>query len=101
MRVVAAEIGGLAHFGDGVGNRLPGLAHGKRHELGHVPLEQLGHALEQGRTLARRHVVPHGEADQRPRERRVDVRGLRLAHAADDAAPVGRILHGSAAGPGA
>ena len=38
--VVAQKIDRLAGFGDGVGNRLAGLAHGERGEIGHVLLEQ-------------------------------------------------------------
>ena len=45
-RVVAQEVHRLAHFADGIGQRLAGLAHAARDERGGVLLEQLRGALE-------------------------------------------------------
>ena len=49
--VVAAEIHGFAHFGDGVVQRFAGFAHGQRHQLGHVRFHQVGQAAQHGGAL--------------------------------------------------
>ena len=49
--VVAAEIHGFAHFGDGVVQRFAGFAHGQGHQLGHVRFHQVGQAAQHGGAL--------------------------------------------------
>ena len=50
-RVVAQEIDRLAHFADGVGQGLAGLAHAARHQRRAVLFEQHRRALEHGRAF--------------------------------------------------
>ena len=44
--VVAAEVDGFAHFGDGIVQRFTRFAHGKHHQRGGVLLQQIGKAAQ-------------------------------------------------------
>ena len=99
--VIAAEIDGLAHLGQGVGDGLAGLAHAYRHQLRHFVLEQVGGALQTRRPFAGRRRVPAGSGRGRLRHGPVDVFPFSLGHRAHLAAAVGGIENGplaSAAG---
>ena len=48
IRVVAAEIHGFAHFGDGVGEGFARFAHGEAHQFGGVRFKEVGDAAQDG-----------------------------------------------------
>jgi hypothetical protein len=81
QRVVAAEVGRLAHLAQRVAERLAGLAREQRDQLDAVRLEEVRGALELPRTLLRgRHA--RGE---RHAHGLVHQRGIALLHVADGA----------------
>ena len=58
--VIAAEIHGFAHFGNGVVQRFTGFAHGQHHQFGCVLFVQIGNVAQDFGTLCRLLLRPFG-----------------------------------------
>ena len=82
--VIAQEVDRFANFGNRVGQRLAGLAHGQRHQLVVVFFEQIGHARDEDRAFRRGRRLPVHRVGAGAFKRAVDLFGARLGHAADD-----------------
>ena len=91
QRVVAAEIGGLAHFAYGVGERLPGFARGQRDQRGTFAFDEVGCAFQARGALGRGNAGPCGARGDGKSHRMRDVCGRGVDDGADDVAAVARI----------
>ena len=96
--VIAQEVGRLAHFGDGVGERLAGLAHGEREKRHALRLEEIGRALETCRTRGGRSVGPCATVLDGGRHRARHIARRGLDHGADDVVAIRGIADGDRRG---
>ncbi len=92
-RVVAQEIHRLAHFGDGIGQRLARLADDQAHQALHLAFHQVGRALEQRGARLGRGGLPDRRGGGGGRQRGIHIRRRCLGHVADHVAQVGRVAH--------
>ena len=90
-RVIAQEVDRFAHFGDRVRQRLAGFAHGQRHQLVAVFLEQVGDARDRIGADRRRRGLPVHRIGGGAGQRGFDVGRRCFAHLADDVLVEGRI----------
>ncbi len=102
-RVIAQEVHGFTHFGNGVGEGLAGLADEQAHQRLDLGLHQVGGALQNGSTLGWRGGLPDRCGVQCALDGVVHVGNGGLLHMADDVAVVSRVQHrcGSALAGGA
>ena len=90
-RVVAQEIHRLAHFGDGVRQRLPGFAHQQAEQRLHAAFEQIGGAVEHVGAVAGRRRLPDLEGVLCGGQSAFYVGGVSVADVADDVVVTRRI----------
>ena len=93
LRIIAQEVDRLAHFGDGVGQRLARFAHDQAQQDRHARLHRVGRSVQHRRAFGDRAIGP-------ARFRRADRRcarflGARFGDAADNIAMVGGVEHGA------
>ncbi|CWS22345.1 Uncharacterised protein [Neisseria meningitidis] len=91
--VVAAEIDGFAHFGNGVVQRFACFAHGKHHQCWGVLLQQIGKTAQAGGAFGGRCRTPFGERGNGCANRFLGKRGIGKADCADDVVVVGRVFN--------
>ena len=91
VRVIAQEVGRLAHFRDRVGVRLAGLAHDEADERVVARFEEVGGAAQHRRALGRRDRGERGRGAVADLDRRGDFVGARVTGEADDVASVGGV----------
>ena len=92
--VVAQEVHGLADLGDGVGQRLAGLADHQTHQDRHAVFHQLGSALQAGGAVSRRDVLPGLRGGFGRLQRSLDVGRRGFHHVAHHVLVIGRVEHG-------
>jgi len=90
-RIVAAEVGGLAHLAQGVAEGLARLAAEQGHERGAVALEQLGQAFQDRGASLRSQLIPGRLGPGGRVHGRGDVGGRGLDHHPGGACMVGRV----------
>jgi hypothetical protein len=93
QRVVAAEVGRLAHLGHRVAVGAAAFADDDRYQRAHLRLERIRCALEDCGPLRRGPDRPLLECGRRALERGIELGGRCLREGADDAGKVPRLAH--------
>ena len=91
--VVAAEIDGFAHFGDGVVQRFTRFAHGKHHQCGGVLFQQVGETAQAISALGGWRRAPFRKRGNGCTNRFLGKRGIGKADCADDVVVVGGVFN--------
>ena len=91
--IVAAEIDGFAHFGDGVVQRFTCFAHGKHHQRGGVLFQQVGKTAQAVGAFGGRRCAPFRECSNGCANRFLGKRGIGKADCADDVVMVGGVFN--------
>ena len=91
--VVAQEVHGLADLGDGVGQRLAGLADHQTHQDRHAVFHQLGGALQAGGAVSRGDVLPGLRGGLGRLQCGIDVGRRGFHHMAHHVLVIGRVEH--------
>ncbi|CFO33012.1 Uncharacterised protein [Bordetella pertussis] len=96
--VIAQEVHRFAHLGDGVGQRLAGLAHDQAEQRLHLLFQQLGRPPQALRALGHRRGLPDGRRVGGVAQGLLHMLRRGLHDVADDVAQVGRVGHFDRAG---
>ncbi len=89
--IVAAMIDRLAHFGEGIGDDAAAFTHDHGDEIRHLPIDEIGGAVEQARALFGRHALPTWCSTCGNSERALDLAVAGLADETRGAAAIGGV----------